>query len=202
MKRVQCWQSVRARCDWLAAWINKSTGGDSGRWEAACTSHAENRCALQPSSIWPPPQLAAWPALKSLPVLSPMWKTRPLNSAWPLYLYNETQKALTPPTPPHPHNKNSLSLLVCGQATHLHFGSNVPSVSENPQLWVDDPGVWRHQKQVLSRLDVVSVATASPALFLFPVCISTAQDEGFGAAADSWMKWHGSGQDPQRSHMK
>lgn len=183
--------------DWLPE-STKAQRRGSGRWEAACTSHAENRCALQPSSIWPPPQLAAWPALKSLSVLSPMWKTRPLNSAWPLYLYNETQKALTPP----PHNKNRLSLLVCSQATHLHFGSNVPSVSENPQLWVDDPGVWHHQKQVLSRLDVVSVATARPALFLFPVCISTARDEGFGAAADSWIKWHGSGQDPQCFNMK
>lgn len=137
--------AMLAKCEskmWLIGCLNQQKhrgGGDSGRWEAACTSHAENRCALQPSSIWPPPQLAAWPALKSLSVLSPMWKTRPLNCAWPLYLYNESQKALTPPTP---QQKQALSPCV--------WPSNAPS------FWQQRPVCFRESPVVSGRCRCVT----------------------------------------------
>lgn len=61
-------------------------------------------------------------------------------------------------------------------------------------------------KQVLSRLDKVSMATVKLALLflllLLPVCISPARDKESAQRAESWIKRHGSSRDPQHFDMK
>lgn len=94
--------------------------GDRQRWEerlCVCASRgkaAEESCAVQPPSIWPPTRLTALSALKSLAMLCPMWQPLTgipacrklghwtLSALWVFFFFHRLNpKGTTPPPPSH-----------------------------------------------------------------------------------------------------